>query len=300
MTDISVACATHSMSGYYEKYFPGMRVFGHEDNVDKVDLLILTGGSDIEPRRYGNEPNGASGWDSERDEREMNIIRQVLRKNPDARILGVCRGLQMLNVYLGGDLIQDLDTEGKGHSGVHKLDFDLVDHPLSWLTTVNSLHHQAIRRFGYSDYPPQVIATEPSTGVIEIVAWEDQFLGVQFHPELFSHEPGSKFFSLITEWVLGNVSMFDSSEIQEEDEESEEGEESTEDWDEESRPVAQTIHFEPVNSAGINTGRITWDTTTTAFRDSTATVSASTDEMRVRLNELLESIRQSREENNGQ
>jgi putative glutamine amidotransferase len=269
---MNVACATSAMSGYYHKYFRDMKVIGHESNVGKVDLLILTGGSDISPERYREAPNGSTGIDSERDEREFNILREVLAKNPDAKVLGVCRGMQLLNVFFGGSLYQDIDSVGKLHHGVHEIDWKLDEHPLRWLEKVNSLHHQAVRAIGWDNGDAYILAEEPRTSIPEIMVWGRNTLGVQFHPELFSDEPGSKFFSVIEKWVKGEVSMFervdeeDSDEDWEEDEDSEEddGEEEVfnlegEPWDTSPQPVrdANTGRLQD----GINRITGTWTIT---------------------------------------
>jgi len=205
---MKVVCATSDLAQPFYKWFDDIAVLGHEDRVtDDIDLLILTGGSDVSPSRYNSLPGGSYGIDLERDEREFNIVGKVMSLNPRVKILAVCRGLQLLNVLFGGNLIQDLSNAGIGHSGVHTIDW-LSEHPLSWLTTVNSMHHQAVSRIdGDNRFPPYILAIEPNTRVPEVVSWGNAFLGVQFHPEFFSEAIGERFFAVVKNWVDGLVSL---------------------------------------------------------------------------------------------
>ena len=201
-----VACATSSMASYFKAHFPEMGVIENVDRVpEDLDLLILTGGEDISPSRYRAEPDGSYGINLDRDEKEFSILDRALILNPSLKVLGVCRGHQLINIFFGGSLIQDIGS----HPGIHPLKFrDDADHPLKWLTMVNSMHHQAVNNIGYNgDYSPDIIAVEPSSGLPEILLWGDQFLGVQFHPEFFSFEKGDKFFSCIKSWVKREASF---------------------------------------------------------------------------------------------
>lgn len=207
---MNVACAVSAMSENYRTWFEDLFIINHEDNTpDNLDLLILTGGgADISPERYGENFNGVSSVDLERDELEFSILREVLDRNPGVKILGVCRGLQLLNVFFGGTLYQDMDSIGAGHSRTHSLIFKAPNTPFSWLTRVNSLHHQAVKRLGErGSYYPLVLASEPITSIPEIVAWENMWLGVQFHPEMFDYTLGKRFFSIIRSWVLDGIPL---------------------------------------------------------------------------------------------
>ena len=201
---MKVCCATGSESGLFKKWFPGMTVIGHEDSVPEgIDLLIFTGGSDIDPKRYGGNPAFSRYVDKNRDEREFQILKKVTHNGKGTKILGVCRGMQLLTVYYGGKLFEDLDGLGAGHHAVHDLVYR-VKTPLSWLTSVNSLHHQAIRG---SRSDQTTIAVEPRTGVPEAVMYNDNILGVQYHPEMFGDGIGNRFFSVIIDWVIKNVNI---------------------------------------------------------------------------------------------
>lgn len=258
MSGIKVACATSAMSSYYKQWFSDWSVIGHESKVTPdIDLLILTGGSDIHPGRYNERPNGAVGWIMERDEREFNILSEYLRVSKSPKVLGVCRGLQLLNVFFGGSLHQDLDSAGAGHPGLHDIRFYDTEHPMSWLTSVNSLHHQAVRALGYYRFSNgRVVADEPRTGMPEMVVWEPVAFGVQFHPELFSPERGGEFFSIITKWVNGEVSLGAKEEEFRLDEDEEENEEEHDPEEEDNGDVDLGVDFPTVSFSTTSTASI--------------------------------------------
>jgi putative glutamine amidotransferase len=162
-----------------------------------LDALLLPGGADVEPRRYGAVARDDSRLTvaPELDEVEFRLAEWALADG--LPLLGICRGIQVLNVACGGTLWQDLQIEGAAHEShdqeprdalVHELDVE----PESLLartigTThlrVNSLHHQAIRDLGGS---LRAVA-HSSDGLIEGVelADHDFVLGIQCHPEELS------------------------------------------------------------------------------------------------------------------
>ncbi len=122
--------------------------------IAEYDGLILTGGSDINPKFYGEAVNGSVNIDDDRDVLEFALIKAFVdAKKP---ILGICRGYQILNVYFGGTLIQHLenaDTHKATPEGdsVHKVTADngsLAEKLYSRSFYVNSAHHQAIKKVG--------------------------------------------------------------------------------------------------------------------------------------------------------
>ena len=158
----------------------------------KLDGLILTGGGDVDPEWYGEAREEFTvGVVPERDAFEIEMARRaVARRLP---ILAVCRGIQVLNVSLGGSLIQDLVNAGwdNHHIGQPPTAFhDVHVGPGTRLAAavgvermrVNSLHHQAVRRLGRGLRPAAVAAD----GIVEAVELEGPgwALGVQWHPEL--------------------------------------------------------------------------------------------------------------------
>ena len=156
---------------------------------DSFDALILCGGNDIAPHRYGQENTHSVDLDEARDEREIALLQMYLKAQKP--ILGICRGMQLINVVLGGSLKQDIgDPLHFFHSQWDKPDYKV--HPVCTaeesllrklygeVFTVNSLHHQALDRLGEG-----LRATAFSEGgIVEAVEHGSlPILGVQWHPE---------------------------------------------------------------------------------------------------------------------
>ncbi|WP_139490403.1 gamma-glutamyl-gamma-aminobutyrate hydrolase family protein [Brevibacillus dissolubilis] len=170
----------------------------HEPNrpirelVEAVDGIILTGGEDPAPHLFGEEPHAKLGEvDYERDLAELELIQHAIElKKP---ILGICRGMQILNVALGGTLIQDIPSQVEGafqHSmigsrqhGAHKV--TLTDGFIRQALgtdqlLVNTSHHQSVKDIA----PGFRITAISADGVIEAMESDDgQIIGVQWHPE---------------------------------------------------------------------------------------------------------------------
>ncbi len=158
------------------------------------DGLLLTGGADIQPHMYGQKPIPECGpTQPNRDELEFRLLDKALYENMP--MLGVCRGSQMLNVYLGGTLYQDLRTqlpdsinhamEPPYESPCHKVTL-VPGEPLEALLgvselPVNSIHHQAVRRLA----PTLVPMARSLDGIIEGTWMPDKRFvwAVQWHPE---------------------------------------------------------------------------------------------------------------------
>ena len=153
--------------------------------------LLLPGGGDIDPARYGQAPAGSEEPEPIRDQAELELTQEFLRSGRP--ILGICRGIQMINVALGGDLIQDIPT-----AGAHRHDPEIGDrvHDVtaeegSFLYrlygaafSVNSSHHQALGKLAPG---LRLAAVSQKDGVIEAVEWpEKRIYGVQWHPERIS------------------------------------------------------------------------------------------------------------------
>jgi putative glutamine amidotransferase len=172
------------------------------DVVARAAGLLLTGGGDVDPSRYGEAPHPTfAAAEPGRDAYEMELVRRALEA--DLRVFAICRGVQVLNVARGGTLIQDIPSQVPGALS-HKLEGADQPHVLAhevWLESgtllerlmrdtsdvescqVNSRHHQSIKAVGEGLV---TVATAPD-GVIEAV--EDPSrrfcLGVQWHPENF-------------------------------------------------------------------------------------------------------------------
>ena len=161
--------------------------------LEHIDGLLLTGGVDISPEYYGEKNSGKSLDISPLlDCSEKLLIELALEQ--DIPILGICRGMQALNVFCGGSLVQDIPSElgaAKKHSGgVHKPAFHDIQisksSPLSDAMgfgshRVNSYHHQAIKKLA----PEFSAAALSPDGIIEAIFHQNRrfVLGVQWHPE---------------------------------------------------------------------------------------------------------------------
>lgn len=163
------------------------------------DGLLLTGGADVDPARYG-EPNRLSKTDPARDAMDFALMERALEAR--VPIFAICRGLQVLNVALGGTLYQDVLEDGattRSHRiaertmPVHGLVATAADSLLHSLLVlpcpVNSLHHQAVRAVAPALH---VVARAPEDGIVE--ALEPSFpypwlLAVQWHPEELRDHP---------------------------------------------------------------------------------------------------------------
>lgn len=171
--------------------------------VSNCDSIILCGGEDIEPARYNEEPSPKLGKVNKlRDAWEYAVLDEAVKMRKP--ILGICRGSQMLNVYFGGTLYQDLPTEFEGCSSEgHRLEnqgeHSIVAVPGSRFahyigtlkTTVNSRHHQAAKKLGRGFKA----TAHSSDGVIEVIEnTEYPAIGVQFHPESLVCDKGRKEF----------------------------------------------------------------------------------------------------------
>jgi putative glutamine amidotransferase len=163
-----------------------------------LDGLLLPGGVDLDPALYGEEPHPALGEvHPERDALEVFLARYAVEKGLPT--LGVCRGIQAMNVALGGSLHQDLASAGftqvqhyqKGRSLGHSVT-QVAPSPLDRLFPetfrVNSYHHQGLKRLAPGLRP---VALAPD-GLVEAVLLEGHplFLGVQWHPELLREHWG--------------------------------------------------------------------------------------------------------------
>jgi putative glutamine amidotransferase len=164
--------------------------------LDAIDGLLLTGGGDVDPELYGGDYATGQRVDRVRDDFEIALIRGALAR--DLPILGICRGIQILNVAHGGSL-RDLRQVEK-LADTHGIDFtslrahDVSVNPASSLAAiggagervVNSFHRQAIDRLGE---PLFAVATSPD-GVIEAVERSDRrfVVATQWHPEIHALE----------------------------------------------------------------------------------------------------------------
>lgn len=174
-----------------------------KDYISMIDKLILSGGQNVTPKFYGESKTiDSDNYSLERDEFELALIDEALKQNKP--IFAVCRGMQLLNVALGGTLNQKVEhhwqEEFSGTSQkVEILPDSRVSKLLSTGSWVNSFHQQSVKELA-----PSLIATarDPRDGTIEAYESKDgaPILGFQWHPELLLEKAESRrIFSYLVE-----------------------------------------------------------------------------------------------------
>ncbi len=166
-----------------------------DDVINTAHGILLSGGGDISPLSYNEEPHPKlSCVDSVRDNTEIAVVKSGIKN--ELPILGVCRGMQLLNVALGGTLLQDIPTQHPNaiqHVGGSTLlpspshNIDIEKNSLLSLVlgsdkiAVNSFHHQSVNLLGNR----LKINSRTADGIIEGIESNENkpILGVQFHPE---------------------------------------------------------------------------------------------------------------------
>ncbi|CAL9396681.1 Putative glutamine amidotransferase [Streptomyces sp. enrichment culture] len=154
--------------------------------VARLDGLVVAGGPDVEPVRYGAEREPRTGPPApERDAWELALIDAALAAG--VPLLGICRGMQLLNVALGGTLVQHLDGHAEvvgvfGGHPVKPVPGTLYGAIVPEETSVPTYHHQAVDRLG-EGLVPSAYAADGTVEAVELPApgW---VLGVQWHPEM--------------------------------------------------------------------------------------------------------------------
>ncbi|MBN2260489.1 MAG: gamma-glutamyl-gamma-aminobutyrate hydrolase family protein [Clostridiales bacterium] len=166
--------------------------------ISKIDGLVLTGGGDIHPKFYNQSVKVGFGSNEKyRDEFEMKLLDKAIEK--DIPVMGICRGFQLLNIYFGGTLIQDISKYHNTyieHTGlklpkyekIHKvhlvMDSIMKDIFREEMIGVNSFHHQIIDKVGDE---LDVIATSED-GIAEAIVHKEMkhVFAVQWHPEMMA------------------------------------------------------------------------------------------------------------------
>lgn len=183
------------------------------DLFDRLDGLVISGGGDMQPALCGADPHPSIyGIDPDRDSVEMNLVRWAV--DTQKPFLGICRGVQVMNVALGGTLYGDIAAHAPHNPLKHNwfpgFPRSMLAHPVAVaeetllarilgapIMEVNSLHHQAIK-----EAAPQVeVAAHAPDGLIEAIEVPGHkfALGVQWHPEWLQDQPAMR--GLFTELV---------------------------------------------------------------------------------------------------
>jgi putative glutamine amidotransferase len=165
------------------------------DTLDRLDALVIAGGSDVDPARYGEEPHPQTAWVAERDAAEFLLLQGALDR--DLPVLGVCRGMQLMAVAYDGRLHQHLpDVLGHdghrpagepgaspryAHHAVRLVPGSRLHGILGDEVVVNSMHHQGVADPGRLT----VAGAHPPDGLVEALEDPERgfVLGVQWHPE---------------------------------------------------------------------------------------------------------------------
>lgn len=167
-----------------------------------LDAIVLPGSpADVDPAKYHSARHPASAApDPAREATDVALLAHSFREGKP--VLAICYGIQILNVYLGGSLIQDIPTEVQTdilhapkaqesepfHQATVESGRQLAGAASGREIRVNSSHHQAIRELGHG---LQITARSPD-GIIEAVEWvgdSNRVIGVQWHPERMSEDP---------------------------------------------------------------------------------------------------------------
>lgn len=157
--------------------------------IDVLDGVLLTGGADIEPERYGHD-NTSSKTEPHRDEIEFALLGNAIDRG--LPVLGICRGLQVVNVFAGGTLNQHVPEHMRydvlPHEGAHAVTLEqgtALHDVYGDEAVVNSLHHQTIDALG----DRLRISARAHDGTVEGIEMTDAaVVAVQWHPEMMNHD----------------------------------------------------------------------------------------------------------------
>jgi putative glutamine amidotransferase len=177
---------------------PAMDPSGVESVLARIDGVLLTGGGDVQPSRYGARPVAEThSVDPTRDAFEIRLLEVAIPA--DVPLLATCRGMQVLNVAMGGSLVQHVPAvTGQAHDhpdrwreGVHRVKIESDSHLAEALgateVEVNSIHHQAVDQAAPGTRAV-AWAEDDTVEAIEVVG-SPHVVAVQWHPELLEDWP---------------------------------------------------------------------------------------------------------------
>ncbi len=165
---------------------------GFSVDVEQIDAILLSGGGDVDPKHYGQSINGTREKDiiEARDSSEFEIMRQALALHTP--VLGICRGMQLINIYLGGTMHQDIQdisspihgSNGESYQKHHVfIEKGTLLHEILGTDEIEvmSHHHQAVDLLGKE----LKVSARAEDGIIEAIESTNSMfiIGVQWHPE---------------------------------------------------------------------------------------------------------------------
>ena len=167
-----------------------------KEQISNVDALILSGGQDVNPLIYGEEPKQKLGGIlPERDKFDLWLLREAYKRNKP--VLGICRGIQLINAAFGGTINQDLSydkncyikhlQETSPSTGAHVVEImegSIIHSILGSKITVNSFHHQSLKQVA-DGFKVAAVAKDGTIEAIEMNG-ENFVVGIQWHPEMMS------------------------------------------------------------------------------------------------------------------
>ena len=195
---------------------------GVKPALDGVSGLLLCGGYDVHPRYYGQEIEPDAGVDTyvERDEMEMALLRAAIDNRMP--ILGICRGMQLINVAFGGSLLQHIDGHRNHDTPEEQVKHAVYVSPGSKLGAIigmgaiyrtNSYHHQGAKE---AQRAPSLLASayHPDDGVIEALESPDYkwLIGLQCHLEKEDEVP--KTFLKVFDWLIAWSNAYEAGEME--------------------------------------------------------------------------------------
>ncbi len=191
----------HFLTPYFEIEIITPRLsHQYQDIASRNDALLITGGDDIDPKYYHQKPLSRISIENQTIERmDFDLIKQFYKQKKT--IIGICRGIQVINVYFGGTLYQDIFTQYQSplthtqnthtvflsHSLAHYFPTPLL---------INSFHHQAIHILA----PQFQINAISEDGIIEGIEYQN-ILGVQWHPEKMDILHQRQFIQLVIDFI---------------------------------------------------------------------------------------------------
>ena len=162
-----------------------------------VDGFVVVGGDDINPKLYNEENYSSFGIDDEIDSLDLKIIDYAVQNHKP--LLGICRGLQIINFYFRGTLKQHIFNHDKNKHKIILVD-DFLDFPLT--LEANSFHHQSVKKIGNE---LKVLYYSVDGEVECLVHKKYPVIAVQFHPEI---EPNSEFSLLLKEYFNSLLNVY--------------------------------------------------------------------------------------------